>query len=275
MRPLKTEDVVPVLRKALRSVEGLSLAYLFGSLARGASSHDVDIAVLIEGPDKARGLSEVIRSVSRALGIPEEDVDVVDIEGASPLLLHEVLEKGLELFDERGLGKELRKRLTLDYPRMREELDVMTRMWVSEDPEVNRALLARRPDEVLRDVGLLKRYVREGLAWVLSDIERTYAFERALHRAIEAMLDVCRHVVAVEGLGAVEFYSDYPLRLAEAGVMEEGLADKLAELARLRNVLVQGYAELDYPILMQVAEEVVGQVAPAFSSWLKGLLKER
>ena len=35
MRTLRTEDVVPVLRKALRSVEGLSLAYLFGSLARG------------------------------------------------------------------------------------------------------------------------------------------------------------------------------------------------------------------------------------------------
>jgi len=46
--------------------------------------------------------------------------------------------------------------------------------------------------------------------------------------------------------------------------MDEGLAD---ELARPRNVLVQRYAELDYPVLMQVA--------PAFSSWLKGLLKER
>ncbi len=29
------------------------------------------------------------------------------------------------------------------------------------------------------------------------DLERTYAFERAIHRAIEAALDICRHLVHI------------------------------------------------------------------------------
>jgi len=29
------------------------------------------------------------------------------------------------------------------------------------------------------------------------DLERTYAFERAIHRVIEAALDICRHLVHI------------------------------------------------------------------------------
>lgn len=50
------------------------------------------------------------------------------------------------------------------------------------------------------------------------------ALERALHRIAEAMLDICRHLVAVHSLGIVESYGEYSRRLAQAGKMPRGLA---------------------------------------------------
>ena len=262
-----------MLKRALGDVPGLRLAYLFGSLARGEGARDVDLAVLADEGQELHVLSEVVRRVSRTLGIPEEKVDVVNLRKADLSLAYRVITEGVKLLDRGGAGLELVREVALAYPSVREEFRLAARLWLEEDPEIDEEVLLRRLDEVLRDAALLRKYVDKGLGWLLSDIERTYAFERALHRALEAMLDICRHVVAARGLGAVAFYSDYPVRLAESGLMSHELAEKLSELARLRNVLAHRYVELDHALLMQAARELVEQVVPSFSAWVRRLLR--
>ena len=266
-------EVIRVLKRALGDMPGLRLAYLFGSLARGEGARDVDLAILADKGQELHVLSEVVRRVSRTLGIPEEKVDVVNLRKADLSLAYRVVGEGVKLVDRGGVNLELVREVALAYPSVREELRLAARLWLEEDPEIDEEVLLRRLDEVLRDAALLRKYVDKGLGWLLSDIERTYAFERALHRALEAMLDICRHVVAARGLGAVAFYSDYPVRLAESGLMSHELAEKLSELARLRNVLAHRYVEPDHALLMQAARELVEQMVPSFSAWVRRLLR--
>lgn len=61
--------------------------------------------------------------------------------------------------------------------------------------------------------------------------------------AIEAAVDVCRHVAASEGLRAPRDMRDSFLVLAGAGWLPEQL--DLTSMAGFRNLLVHGYAEID------------------------------
>jgi uncharacterized protein YutE (UPF0331/DUF86 family) len=55
------------------------------------------------------------------------------------------------------------------------------------------------------------------------------------------MLDICRHIVSAKRLGLAEYYSDYPLRIAEANMMDTQMAVSISKLARLRNILIHEY----------------------------------
>jgi len=79
---------------ALFEREGVSLAYLFGSLSRSKeqNGHDVDLAILVQG-DPAFRLREAI---TECLGT--ERVDLVDLRHASPVLCFEILRTGRPLY---------------------------------------------------------------------------------------------------------------------------------------------------------------------------------
>ena len=80
----------------------VKLAYLFGSQARGDAGplSDVDVAVLFApGPDK-HGRMQSVLYLMHELGIllRRDDVQVVDLLGASPLLRHRVYYDGKVLY---------------------------------------------------------------------------------------------------------------------------------------------------------------------------------
>jgi predicted nucleotidyltransferase len=94
---LEIEDIVSLLAGRPEILE----AYLFGSLSRGdASAHsDVDIAVYVDRaqlPDAPFGyVAALTTELMRALG--RNDVDVVLLNDAPPLLYHRVLRDGRRL----------------------------------------------------------------------------------------------------------------------------------------------------------------------------------
>lgn len=74
-------------------------AYVFGSRARGdAAAHsDVDVALYVSRPTVEPGLgAELAAQLMRALGT--NDVDVVLLNDASPVLYHRVLRDGIRVF---------------------------------------------------------------------------------------------------------------------------------------------------------------------------------
>lgn len=79
----------------------------------------------------------------------------------------------------------------------------------------------------------------------LAAAERVDASKYLLVTVIEDALSAANHVIAAEGYRPPSDYADAFRSLAEAGVLEAGLSDRLQAMARFRNVLVHGYADVD------------------------------
>lgn len=107
MTKVDERTVVPRVDGAAR--EGLAgaldrhpvaAAYLFGSQASGAagSLSDVDVAVaLVPGADPAQAHSDLLIAAIEVLRTDE--IDLVILDGAPPLLRHRVLRDGIRLVD--------------------------------------------------------------------------------------------------------------------------------------------------------------------------------
>src|SRR5687768_13486657 len=101
MNPLET--TTRLLRETLEAQPEILEAYLFGSQARAdASEHsDIDVAVYVDTKTACTSSAfgyepELTTRLMAALGTNE--VDVVVLNRASPLLYHRVLRDGIRLF---------------------------------------------------------------------------------------------------------------------------------------------------------------------------------
>lgn len=85
--------------------EGILLVYLFGSLGKGLSGNDIDLAIL-GGKKPVYQLREVL---AEKLGT--ERIDLIDLGSASPLLRFEIISTGRALYVSEEL---LHERFVLD-----------------------------------------------------------------------------------------------------------------------------------------------------------------
>jgi uncharacterized protein YutE (UPF0331/DUF86 family) len=109
------------------------------------------------------------------------------------------------------------------------------------DPLRLRALLER-----LRGVeGELERLRRVGRDPVRQDPDRLNSVKYLFVLAAEIAIDAGQHVVASEGLDAPTTFAGVFAELGRSGWVPEDLAAPLGSLARFRNLLVHGYADVD------------------------------
>jgi len=103
---LTKDQIREKLRTYFADRPEVQVAYLFGSVARGRSGSlsDIDIAVLVDSESadrnaQAAGYGLRAEYISDLMGILHtNDVDLVLLNQAPPLLAHEVLEDGFILF---------------------------------------------------------------------------------------------------------------------------------------------------------------------------------
>lgn len=137
---------------------------------------------------------------------------------------------------------------------------------------------------------LSKRVVSDRLSWVermirdiqalpLDDREEFFADRRNvgaaesyLRRALEALLDLGRHILAKGfGLGVSE-YKEIASRLGDQGVLSREEARLLRVLAGYRNRLVHFYHEVGpeelYEVCMHRLEDLE-RIAEAYRQWLR------
>lgn len=126
--------------------------------------------------------------------------------------------------------------------------------------------------------GLREKVITERVGWIarmLADIRalplddakafaddrRTLAAgESCLRRALEALLDLSRHLLS-KGLGiGVAEYREIPQRLAEAGVLSPAEAELLGQMARYRNRMVHFYHEVSAQELYELLTARLGDI---------------
>mgnify|MGYP000147265274 CR=1 FL=1 len=269
MPGLDKESVIKRLGELFNELDDVEVAVLFGSLTKGhRHPRDVDIAVKFSCEKSLLDLAGLTSLIAGRLGVSEDYVDVVDLSEAKPLLLSRILKEGVILKADPNSLKNL-------YDEALKSIDHLTevKLWANLDPEprVDKAIIASRVEEVRRNVEFIKKEILP-----VEDIDKLryrdkLALERALHRIAEAMLDVCRHLVATYSLGIVESYGEYPRKLAQAGKMPRELAEELTKLAGLRNIPVHRYLEIDTRKLYEAAQRITEEIAPKFLRWVSSV----
>ena len=98
-----------------------------------------------------------------------------------------------------------------------------------------------------------------------------YVAESCLRRALEALLDIGRHILARQaGQGAVE-YKEIARRMGELGVLSAADVARLRLMAGYRNRLVHFYHEITPSELYEICRTQLGDVtavADGFRVWL-------
>jgi uncharacterized protein YutE (UPF0331/DUF86 family) len=81
-----------------------------------------------------------------------------------------------------------------------------------------------------------------------------------LQRAAEQAIDLANHVIRKKKLGLPKESRESFEILGEAGVIPQGLEDKLKRMIGFRNILVHQYEDLDVKIMVDVIEHHLGDL---------------
>ena len=109
---------------------------------------------------------------------------------------------------------------------------------------VNQSVVRNRIDLVYTSIKRLTEIKRLTLQEFLADPDLFAVSEHHLRRALEAVLDIGRHIAAKEGWGHPQDYRSIFLVLGQHNVLPVEFARQISGMAGYRNRLVHGYAEV-------------------------------
>jgi uncharacterized protein YutE (UPF0331/DUF86 family) len=105
-----------------------------------------------------------------------------------------------------------------------------------------------------------------------ADSRNVWAAESCLRRALEALLDLGRYILA-KGFGhGVTEYKETALRLGERGVLQPAEVEMLRQMAGYRNRIVHFYHEVSQDELYQICAQRLGdieRVVDALRRWIQ------
>ena len=134
---------------------------------------------------------------------------------------------------------------------------------------VDSHVILARVDKIRQCVGKLQRFAQLEESVFLNDPSATDNAERNIQIAIQAVIDIGNHVVADMDLGTPKDYKDIFHLLATNNIVPESLAEKLAAMTGLRNVLVHDYLEVDLNLIHRIIKIELGD----FEEFIRAVLK--
>jgi len=127
---------------------------------------------------------------------------------------------------------------------------------------VDANIVASRVQRIRECVGFLKK---------IADITTEQSFlkdpflagsaERYLQVAIQAVLDICNHIVADLGLEAPAEYRQVPEILASEKLLPVRLSKRIATMIGMRNILVHEYLKVDRRVVYSVIKNDLDDLA--------------
>ncbi len=109
------------------------------------------------------------------------------------------------------------------------------------DVEIIRSRLAT----LVEMLSILKRHQKLSLKSYLEDRERQLIVEHALLVGIQSILDLATHILADSEVKDISDYRDALLKLGRIKVLPSHFAERIADMAGFRNLLIHEYQEID------------------------------
>jgi uncharacterized protein YutE (UPF0331/DUF86 family) len=110
--------------------------------------------------------------------------------------------------------------------------------------DINLTLVGRKVSDIHESRTLLLRYAEREDDDFLTDDNAVRAARYTFIVLVEASSSIAAHLCAKLLKKVPATYADSYLLLAEHGMMSSNLATSLAQMSRLRNLLVHGYAKV-------------------------------
>ena len=93
------------------------------------------------------------------------------------------------------------------------------------------------------------------------------ATERALQVAIESIIDICEHILALEGIPAPDTSANVIKRIIEMGIITN--SPEYPEMIRFRNFIVHRYERID----LEIIYTIVSKKLPVFRNFIHEIRK--
>lgn len=255
------ESLLPQLKELFGRYE-VCLAYLFGSQAEGQARpySDVDIAVLLrpEVPQK-RWTERQIELLGELMSLlRRNDVDLVLLNQATPLLAYQVVKYGKVIYEDGSLSATDFAARTLslyaDTAHLRRLKREYLKEWIEErkaDKMVKAETIIELLDSLKEMIGHLRQVQTLSLAELLADRLRYSGVLHYLQLAVQHVTDIGAHLLAGTGYALPEDYRQIILEMGHNGIIPDEFAKQVAPMAGFRNILVHEYLTVDPEIVYE------------------------
>jgi len=88
------------------------------------------------------------------------------------------------------------------------------------------------------------------------------ATERALQVAVDAIIDVCEYILALEGISAPDTSANVVKKLIEIGIISD--STEYIDMIRFRNFIVHRYEKID----LEIIYAIVSKKLPVFRNFI-------
>lgn len=257
------EERLEVLARALAH-DGVRLAYVFGSALEQPQARDVDVAVWFREYSFDRYL-EILERAQRALETPHVDLVVLNRANA-PLKLRALLEGKLVVAETPMVPVEVLAEALFEYDDYRRFIAEYRHCFARRSREglsaVERKVDRDRVESYLSSLDAAVAQLRrlrerfQSYEEFQADVDTRELCVHYLRISLEAVLDVCRHFLAVVGLSLSELNTTTLIDLAgEKGLLEPTFAHRIRGMAGMRNAIVHVYWRLDYLAIYRAVTE--------------------
>ncbi len=105
-------------------------------------------------------------------------------------------------------------------------------------------------------LALLQKFLKETKSISPSDLDSQVKAERIFEILSQVLLDLCTHIVSNTAQSIPQSYSDCMYALAGVGVISKELADKSANMVKMRNIIAHQYNNINYSLLLAGLREL-------------------
>lgn len=140
---------------------------------------------------------------------------------------------------------------------------------------LNPGLIHERLDQIRISSNRLRRLVSLPKDQFIANDDNFAIAEHHLRRALEALLDIGRHIIAKKGYGRPEDYKNIIVLMGKNGVIPMEFMIKIQGMAGYRNRLVHGYADVTAEEIYDLLKDKLPDLAEFTNYILAYLNKEQ
>lgn len=270
LRDYTREDVYRNLTAMSEVFHGhdVTIAFIFGSILYGETSNDLDVGVFFKEKKKPNIdlYTEIYFDLCQIF--KADNIDVVILNDTGPAFRFEVISKGEAVYyeDPEEVTNFFETTLieyqeTIGFRReSHEELVQSVREGLMRERKINRQRvdtfmknLKNGLEEIQRLIGQVND-VKEFISENRKDVRNLCVHH--LRVALESVLDISRHIIAVKGFGIADLETKNIIDiLGKNGVIPYDFSQKIRGMAGMRNAIVHVYWNLDYEKVFEMVKE--------------------